>query len=106
MTPALAGCKSPHSRTYCGAALRSRQRPDQIIMMLSATAPHGGDVPVRRNGEAHPPTGFWALTIGSIGVVYGVIGTSPLYAIPEAIVAATGGGAITEAAVFGVLSLI
>ncbi|MBV8841016.1 MAG: KUP/HAK/KT family potassium transporter, partial [Alphaproteobacteria bacterium] len=75
-------------------------------MMLSVTAPHGGEVPVQGNGEAHPTSSFWALTIGSIGVVYGDIGTSPLYAFHEAIVAATGGGAITETAVFGVLSLI
>ena len=26
-------------------------------------------------------TGFWTLTLGSIGVVYGDIGTSPLYAL-------------------------
>jgi KUP system potassium uptake protein len=30
------------------------------------------------------PTGFWALTLGSVGVVYGDIGTSPLYAFREA----------------------
>ncbi|MDJ0512568.1 MAG: potassium transporter Kup [Methyloceanibacter sp.] len=50
---------------------------------------------------------FWALTFGSIGVVYGDIGTSPLYALREAVLAAGGSyGAVTEAAVFGVLSLI
>jgi KUP system potassium uptake protein len=50
---------------------------------------------------------FWALTIGSIGVVYGDIGTSPLYAFREAVLAATsGGGAANEAAVLGILSLI
>jgi len=75
-------------------------------MMLSVTAPHGGEVPVPANGEAHPTSSFWALTVGSIGVVYGDIGTSPLYAFHEAIVAATGGGEITQIAVFGVLSLI
>ncbi len=48
-----------------------------------------------------------ALTLGSIGVVYGDIGTSPLYALREAIVAATGtDGAVTEPIVIGVLSLI
>jgi len=56
--------------------------------------------------NARPVTGFWALTVGSIGVVYGDIGTSPLYAFREAIVAATSGGAVTHAAVLGVLSLI
>jgi len=75
-------------------------------MKLSVTAPQGGEVPVLGNGEAYPTSGFWALTLGGIGVVYGDIGTSPLYAFHEAIVAATGGGEITEAAVFGVLSLI
>ncbi|MEJ2517853.1 MAG: KUP/HAK/KT family potassium transporter, partial [Methyloceanibacter sp.] len=31
---------------------------------------------------------FWALTFGSIGVGYGDIGTSPLYALREAVLAA------------------
>ena len=31
---------------------------------------------------------FWALTLGSIGVVYGDIGTSPLYAVRESVQAA------------------
>ena len=30
-------------------------------------------------------SGFWALTLGSIGVVFGDIGTSPLYAFREAV---------------------
>ena len=50
---------------------------------------------------------FWALTFGSIGVVYGDIGTSPLYAFRQAILASGGShGVVTQAAVFGVLSLI
>lgn len=49
---------------------------------------------------------FLALTIGSVGVVYGDIGTSPLYAFREALVAATGGGLVTPDTVLGVLSLI
>ena len=32
---------------------------------------------------------FWALALGSVGVVYGDIGTSPLYAFREAVMAAT-----------------
>jgi KUP system potassium uptake protein len=52
-------------------------------------------------------TGFWGLTLGSIGVVYGDIGTSPLYAIRESVQAASGhGGAVSETALFGVLSLV
>ena len=51
-------------------------------------------------------SGFWALTLGSMGVVYGDIGTSPLYAVREAVSAATGGTAATPDAVLGVISLI
>jgi KUP system potassium uptake protein len=51
-------------------------------------------------------TGFWALTLGSIGVVFGDIGTSPLYAFREAVDAASQGQPITRAIVLGVLSLI
>ena len=56
---------------------------------------------------AHPPTSRLALTIGAIGVVYGDIGTSPLYAMREAVRAAAGpSGAITEDVILGILSLI
>jgi KUP system potassium uptake protein len=51
-------------------------------------------------------TGFWALTLGSVGVVYGDIGTSPLYALKESLHAASGGHALTREMVFGVVSLI
>jgi KUP system potassium uptake protein len=55
----------------------------------------------------HSGANFWALTLGSIGVVYGDIGTSPLYAMRVAVMAAIGpGGSITTDAVFGILSLI
>jgi KUP system potassium uptake protein len=64
-------------------------------------------------GEVLPHAGsksrrtFWLLTVGSIGVVYGDIGTSPLYALREAVVAAAGrDGMPTREAVLGVLSLI
>jgi KUP system potassium uptake protein len=60
-----------------------------------------------KHGGAHSTAGFKALLIGSIGVVYGDIGTSPLYALREAVVAAGGPeGVVTPQAVLGVLSLI
>jgi KUP system potassium uptake protein len=49
---------------------------------------------------------FWALTVGSIGVVYGDIGTSPLYAFKEAVTAAQHQGLVGRPVVLGVLSLI
>ncbi|HLF60917.1 MAG TPA: potassium transporter Kup [Acidimicrobiia bacterium] len=45
------------------------------------------------------------LSVGALGVVYGDIGTSPLYAMREAFHAA-GDLAVTDAHVFGVLSLV
>ncbi|HZQ11978.1 MAG TPA: potassium transporter Kup [Pseudolabrys sp.] len=52
-------------------------------------------------------TSFWALTLGSIGVVYGDIGTSPLYALRESVLAAVGPNApASEPVVLGILSLI
>jgi KUP system potassium uptake protein len=56
--------------------------------------------------RAPVPSSFWGLTLGSVGVVYGDIGTSPLYAFREAAVAAAGSGPITHELVLGVLSLI
>jgi KUP system potassium uptake protein len=50
---------------------------------------------------------FWALTLGSIGVVYGDIGTSPLYAVRESVLAAGGVvGATNAEIILGILSLI
>jgi KUP system potassium uptake protein len=50
--------------------------------------------------------GFWSLTLGSIGVVFGDIGTSPLYAFREAVAGAAEGQPVTRVMVLGVLSLI
>ncbi len=47
-----------------------------------------------------------ALMLGALGVVYGDIGTSPLYAFKEAVKAATAGGASVPAAATGAVSLI
>src|SRR5690242_922488 len=63
-------------------------------------------VPAGMSGPSHAPVSFWALTLGSVGVVYGDIGTSPLYAFREAVVAASDAGAITREVVLGVLSLV
>src|SRR4051794_8146759 len=58
------------------------------------------------SAAAHPVApSFVALSLGSVGVVYGDIGTSPLYAFREAVMAASETG-VTRATVLGVLSLI
>ena len=67
---------------------------------VTGALPHAG---------AHTGARFWTLTLGSIGVVYGDIGTSPLYALKKSLAAATrhaGHGALTQEMIFGVVSLI
>jgi KUP system potassium uptake protein len=76
-------------------------------MSQITAAPSGGSVAANGGSDAPPTIGFWALTIGSIGVVYGDIGTSPLYAFRESVMAAVGAGhPADEPAVLGILSLI
>jgi KUP system potassium uptake protein len=74
-------------------------------MSESGVAVNGGSTAGPEAGQTH--AGFWALTIGSIGVVYGDIGTSPLYAVRESVLAATSDGrTANEPVVLGILSLI
>jgi KUP system potassium uptake protein len=61
------------------------------------TTPHGGVV---------SRSSLWGLIIGSVGVVYGDIGTSPLYAFRVAVTTATGESGPTSVIVYGILSLI
>ncbi|WFU44449.1 potassium transporter Kup [Bradyrhizobium sp. CB82] len=76
-------------------------------MTSEVAVPAPETVAANGHADAHTTAGFGALTLGSIGVVYGDIGTSPLYAFREAVTAASGAeGAPTTAAVLGVVSLI
>jgi KUP system potassium uptake protein len=73
---------------------------DVVVPAAETTAANG-------HGSAHSTAGFKALMLGSIGVVYGDIGTSPLYALREAVIAASGpSGVVDPHAVIGVVSLI
>src|SRR3981081_4683420 len=76
--------------------------------MSSESAITAAETPAANgHGEVHSTAHFKALLLGSIGVVYGDIGTSPLYALREAVVAASGSAGIaTPQAVLGVVSLI
>jgi KUP system potassium uptake protein len=60
----------------------------------------------RAIASGHPSPLPLGATLGALGVVYGDIGTSPLYALKEAAKAAAHGGAVSQQAVFGVVSLI
>ena len=61
--------------------------------------------PISNDGKETAPS-LLALALGSVGVVYGDIGTSPLYAFREAAMAASDNHAVTRGVVLGVLSLI
>src|ERR1700751_3097385 len=76
-------------------------------MTSDIAAPAAEPTAVNCPGVAHSTASFKALLIGCIGVVYGDIGTSPLYALREAVVAASGtSGVAAPEAVLGVVSLI
>ncbi|PZO35456.1 MAG: potassium transporter Kup [Alphaproteobacteria bacterium] len=72
---------------------------DSAPLASSTNAPTPGTVV-----PAAKKAGFWGLTIGAIGVVFGDIGTSPLYALREAIDHAREGVG-GDLAVIGVVSL-
>jgi KUP system potassium uptake protein len=85
-------------------------------MTDSLAAPGAADTTASADAHYRSRAGFWGLTLGSLGVVYGDIGTSPLYAFREAIIAASGPGRyevlrhgqaeLARGVVLGVTSLI
>src|ERR1700710_2892565 len=60
----------------------------------------------RPTHSAAGKAGIAALTLGALGVVFGDIGTSPLYALQTVFSADHGAVKPTEADVFGVISLV
>ena len=74
---------------------------NRVSQMTSSASPAGLDA-----GKApHAKPSFWVLFVGSIGVVYGDIGTSPLYALREALNAA-GRDGLTRNEILGIVSLL
>ncbi|KAB0680792.1 potassium transporter Kup [Aureimonas leprariae] len=63
------------------------------------------DHPHAVSEQDHVSSGFWKLLLGCIGVVYGDIGTSPLYALREAVVHSAADG-LLDSEVIGVVSLL
>ncbi len=71
------------------------------VSPISATASHS-DRPLE---SAAPHAGLLALSLGALGVVFGDIGTSPLYTLQACLLSAGGKHVRTED-VFGILSLM
>ena len=93
--------------THLGAPALPAEGPAEItkakLPLRALPAVHGGEPeplepPLRRRG-------FAALTLGAVGVVFGDIGTSPLYALREALAHARPVGP-PHIAVLGVVSLV
>ena len=79
---------------------RCQSRAGPVAETAAAAAP----APAREAASAPPKSRLSALTIAAIGVVYGDIGTSPLYTMRVAF--GSGVLPLTEASVLGVLSLV
>ena len=89
----------PQGEDGAGAAASNSQTPaDKLV---APAHPH----PAAAGEGGHVKAGKWGLIIGAIGVVFGDIGTSPLYAMREALAHSKGGGG-GELAVLGVVSLV
>ncbi len=81
--------------------------------MANSDAPPAPEAYAASAGHSEPDHGhgqprgadFWKLALGSIGVVFGDIGTSPLYALRESL-AHSRSGVGQETAVLGVVSLV
>ncbi|MFO1126500.1 MAG: potassium transporter Kup [Methylocystis sp.] len=70
-------------------------------------APGGDGTQVQaHHRHEHARGGLVGLIVGSIGVVYGDIGTSPLYALRESLAHSVKADVVTEEAVVGAISLL
>ena len=98
------------SEAVVGAVPASASLPsagDQADPPFVTPPPCVGASPAAEDG-AHAGgkhSGFWGLSLGALGVVFGDIGTSPLYAMREALAHSRSGVGL-EASVLGVVSLV
>lgn len=87
-----------------------RKKADEASASIAARAGARPDIasdfyPI--NDDSHEPReSMKMLVLGALGVVYGDIGTSPIYAFREALHAATVGGVLERSDILGVVSLI
>ena len=110
-TPAGVEASSPDSASVSAATAdnNSQSNPATTVHVKSAADGANGHASATEaeavQSHGHGREGFWALAIGSIGVVFGDIGTSPLYAMREAL-RHTKPGANGDLAIYGVISLV
>ncbi|MBW8735208.1 MAG: KUP/HAK/KT family potassium transporter, partial [Asticcacaulis sp.] len=102
-TPADSTASAPVSASSVAATDTDSQTNSATTVHVSSAGHPSAAEAVESHG--HGSEGFWALAVGSIGVVFGDIGTSPLYAMREAL-RHTRAGADGNLAVYGVISLV
>ncbi|MEI7863199.1 MAG: KUP/HAK/KT family potassium transporter, partial [Planctomycetota bacterium] len=75
---------------------------------MSAPVTHSSSPASARPHSSHGrPAAIWQLALCSLGIVFGDIGTSPLYTLKECLhVAASHGEAFDRIDLFGILSLM
>jgi KUP system potassium uptake protein len=78
--------------------------PPQAAVSPTPSPAHSDDSHGGHDG--HSKAGFGGLALGSVGVVYGDIGTSPLYALKESLHHTAKDGIATNLEVIGVVSLL
>ncbi len=100
-SPASSGASPDPSKPSTSST--DPQAPGSVSAHVSAHGSAAEAEAVQSHG--HGTEGFWALAIGSIGVVFGDIGTSPLYAMREAL-RHSHEGTNPSLAIYGVVSLV
>ncbi len=110
--------ETPAAATVSTVSVSSGASPDGLKSgSTSADPPFQGPNPAQVSAHLSPPeaeavdshghghAGFWGLAVGAIGVVFGDIGTSPLYAFQAAMVQATKAPRVIDDDIIGVVSL-
>lgn len=85
------------------AAPAAVQPAQAEVLKVDEVLPPSHTDPPKTTGHGHGHDGLLTLSIGALGVVFGDIGTSPLYAVREAF---SHGMDVNQGNVYGVLSLI
>ncbi len=84
-----------------GTPAATFHREDDAAQRLNGHSPSANP----GHSAGHGRAGFFGLTLGSIGVVFGDIGTSPLYALKTALQHGTEAG-VSRGEVIGIISLL
>ncbi|ESQ91662.1 potassium transporter Kup [Asticcacaulis benevestitus] len=103
-TPSETPASPPGSDTTSAPQSGAAQDTSTSSPNVNPADPHASEAEAV-SSHGHGKEGFVALAVGSVGVVFGDIGTSPLYAMREALFH-TREGTNAELAIKGVISLV